>query len=254
MLLSRVNGWTGGILRFMLMDNTSTSGGGLTGLAITETTLVISVIADVEASTTVYSQASGTIDTITTLGTYAAPATNHCRFKEVDSTNHPGMYELQLLNSRFSVANAGYLIVTVKASGFKCSPQSFLIDLGSQVDIRQAGGAAINATGGIMDVDIAQIGGIAARMTKLGLELDGRITGTVSGTYTNTATSFECTDITTAAAFSLFQNRGFLVTSGTQAAEIGVILADQVGTSGRRFTCAALPGGALAGGDTIEIL
>lgn len=254
MLLSRVNGWSGGILRFILMDNTSTSGGGLTGLAITETTLVISVIADVEATTTVYSQASGTIDTISTLGTYAAPATNHCRFKEVDATNHPGMYELQLLNSRFSVSNSGYLIVTVRASGFKCSPQSFLIDLGSQVDIRLINGVSASSSAGILDVDVNQIGGVTGRTTKLALELDGRVTGTVSGTYTNTSTSFECTDITTAASFSLFQNRGFLVTSGTQTNEIGVILADQVGTSGRRFTCAALPGGALSAGDTIVIL
>jgi hypothetical protein len=174
MLLSRVNGWTSGVLRFMLMDNTSTSGGGLVGLARTETTLKIAVTADVEATATVYSQSAGTIDDITTLGTYAAPAASHCRFKEFDSTNHPGMYEIHLLNSRLAVSNAGYLIVTVQASGFKCSPQSFLIDLGSQVDIRQTGGSAINSTGGIMDVDIAQIGGIAARVTKLGLELDQR--------------------------------------------------------------------------------
>lgn len=254
MLLSRINGWTSGILRFMLMDNTSTSGGGLVGLARTETTLVIAVTADVESTATVYSQASGTIDDITTLGTYLAPAASHCRFKEFDSTNHPGMYEIQLLNTRLSVSNAGYVIVTVKASGFKCSPQSFLIDLGSQVDVRSILGAAASASGGIFDVDIAQIGGVSARMTKLALEMDGRITGTVSGTFSNTSTVFECVDITTAAAFSLFQNRGFLVTSGTQVNEIGVILADQVGTSGRRFTCAALPGGALTGGDTIEIL
>lgn len=254
MLLSRINGWTSGILRFMLMDNTSTSGGGLVGLARTETTLVIAATADVESAATVYSQAGGTIDDITTLGTYAAPATGHCRFKEFDSTNHPGMYEIQFLNTRFAVANAGYLIVTVKASGFKCSPQSFIIDLGSQVDIRALGGTAAPVNTGILDVNMAQIGTNAARTTKLGLELDGRVTGTVSGTFTNTSTVFECTDITTAAAFSLFQNRGFLVTSGTQANEIGVILADQVGTSGRRFTCAALPGGALTAGDTIEIL
>jgi hypothetical protein len=252
MLLSRVNGWTSGVLRFMLMDNTSTSGGGLVGLARTETTLKIAVTADVEATATVYSQSAGTIDDITTLGTYAAPAASHCRFKEFDSTNHPGMYEIHLLNSRLAVSNAGYLIVTVQASGFKCSPQSFLIDLGSQVDIRQTGGSAINSTGGIMDVDIAQIGGIAARVTKLGLELDQRATGTVSGTYSNTSTSFECTDITTAAGFSVYQNRAFQFTSGTQAGEISVVLADIVGTSGRRFTCPALPGGAPTAGDTIQ--
>jgi hypothetical protein len=163
------------------------------------------------------------------------------------------MYELQLLNTRFSVGNAGYIIVTVRASGFKCSPQSFLIDLGSQVDLRMIGGSAASASSGILDVDVNQIGGIASRVTKLGLELDQRITGTVSGTYTNTATSFECTDITSAAGFTVNQNRAFQVTSGTQTGEVGTILADQVGTSGRRFTCASLPGGALAAGDTILI-
>jgi hypothetical protein len=252
MLLSRVNGWSSGILRFMLMDNTSTSGGGLAGLARTEATLKIAVTADVEATATVYSQAGGTIDDITTLGTYLAPTTGHCRFKEFDATNHPGMYEIQLLNTRFSVGNSSYVIVTVQASGFKCSAQSFLIDLGSQVDLRLIGGSAASAASGVLNTNTSQIGGTASRVTKLGLELDQRVTGTISGTYSNTSTSFECTDITTAAAFPVFQNRAFQFTSGTQAGVIGVALADIVGTSGRRFSCPALPGGAPAAGDTLQ--
>jgi hypothetical protein len=89
------------ILRLKLMDGTSTSGAGLKGLTSGSSGLRISTIKSNEATPVAYVAVSGTIQDITTLGTYETPAALSCRFKEVDSLNHPGLYELQLADSRF---------------------------------------------------------------------------------------------------------------------------------------------------------
>jgi hypothetical protein len=207
----------------------------------------------VEATPTVYSAAAATIDTIATLGTYAAPAAGHCRFQQVDSTNHPGLYEAQFINARFAVAGASQFIATIQASGSKCSPQSFIIDMDAQTDTTAFGGTTGFFFGGIPQVNVAQIAGAASGATKLALEMAGRITGTVtSATFTPTATQFECGDITDATA-NVYINRGFLITSGILIKGIGTILGDIVGTSGHRFTVAALQA-PLSNGDTIVIM
>jgi hypothetical protein len=80
--------------------------------------LIISTIADNEASATTYTSAGSTIDTIATLGTFATPTATHCRFKEVDATNHKGIYEIQIDNARYAVSNSKSLTVSVSgASG-----------------------------------------------------------------------------------------------------------------------------------------
>jgi hypothetical protein len=84
------------------MDSTVTTGAGKTGLTNASTGLIISTIRLNEASATVYTVAGSNVETIATLGTYAAPSANKCRFKEVDATNHPGIYELQFADARFT--------------------------------------------------------------------------------------------------------------------------------------------------------
>jgi hypothetical protein len=115
MLLGRYNGTTGELTPIWLADSTSTTGGGKVGLTNTSTGLIIAVRAEGEATPTVYTSAGSTIETIATIGTYVAPTAGKCRFKEVDSTNEPGTYELQIADARFAVANAGWLKVTVQA-------------------------------------------------------------------------------------------------------------------------------------------
>jgi hypothetical protein len=116
MLLSVKHSATGVILRVKLLNSSVTTGAGLTGLTYTSSGLVISAIADNEATTVTYAQGSSNIEDITTLGTYAAPTTNKCRFKAVDGTNHPGVYEIQLANGRFSVSGARSLLVSVRGA------------------------------------------------------------------------------------------------------------------------------------------
>jgi hypothetical protein len=107
------NGQTSVVLRLKLLDSSSTTGAGLTGLSNASSGLIISTIADNESSATAYTVAGSTVETITTLGTYAAPTATKCRFKEVDSTNHKGVYELQFADARFAVSSAKSLLISV---------------------------------------------------------------------------------------------------------------------------------------------
>ena len=113
MLYDFVNGQTSVVLRLKLRNATSSSGAGLTGLTGASTGLSISTICDTEATATTYTAAASHIGTIASLGTFAAPAASSCRFAEVDATNHPGLYELQLADARFAVAGAKSLTITL---------------------------------------------------------------------------------------------------------------------------------------------
>jgi hypothetical protein len=113
MLQTFKNGQGSIVLRVKLLDSSATTGAGLTGLTSASSGLIIATIADNEATTTAYTVAGSTIETITTLGTYAAPTATKCRFKEVDATNHKGVYEIQIADARFAVSNAKSLLVSV---------------------------------------------------------------------------------------------------------------------------------------------
>lgn len=107
------NGQTSVILRVFLQDTSSTTGAGKTGLTSASAGLIISTIADNEATATTYTQAGSTIETITTLGTFAAPTATKCRFKEIDATNFPGAYEIQIADARWAVSSAKSLLVSI---------------------------------------------------------------------------------------------------------------------------------------------
>ena len=90
---SRARGTISNIIRVFIQDNTSTKGAGLAGLVYNSTNLQIGVIREIGTSMTIYTGAN--IETITTIGTYQAPsASTKCRFKAVDGTNAPGLYEI----------------------------------------------------------------------------------------------------------------------------------------------------------------
>ena len=116
MLLSVKHSATSLILRVKLFDSTQTNPTGLTGLTYSSSGLVISAIADTEATTVVYASGSSNTEDITTLGTYSAPTSGKCRFKEVDATNHPGVYEIHLANTRLSVSNARSLLISIRGA------------------------------------------------------------------------------------------------------------------------------------------
>lgn len=110
------NGQTSNVWRIKLLDASSAVGAGLAGLTSASTGLIISTIANNEATATAYTVAGSTIETITTLGTFAAPTATKCRFKEVDATNHKGVYEVQFADARFAVASAKSLLISVSGA------------------------------------------------------------------------------------------------------------------------------------------
>jgi hypothetical protein len=116
MLISYTNGQTSVILRVKIRNSSVSTGAGLTGLTNASTGLIISTIADNESSPTVYTVAASHVQTITTLGTYAAPSASNCRFGEVQATDHPGIYEIQIADARFAVSNAKSLLVSLSGA------------------------------------------------------------------------------------------------------------------------------------------
>lgn len=104
-------GSTSNIVRFALRH--AITGQGLTGLTSGSSGLIISTIADAEASATTYTVGSSNVESITTLATFAAPTSGKCRFKEVDATNFKGLYEFQFADARFAVSNARALRISV---------------------------------------------------------------------------------------------------------------------------------------------
>lgn len=116
MLISFRHGQTGVILRLKIIDKRSDEGGGLAELTNTSSGLVISTIADNEATPVTYTALDSKIEPITTLGQYQAPSAGKCRFREVNPNGHKGVYELHLADERFAVAGAKSLLVSISGA------------------------------------------------------------------------------------------------------------------------------------------
>jgi len=174
MLIDYVLGQTSIILRIKLRKDGSVSGSipgnGLTGLTNVSAGLTIGAIADNEATTTSYTSAGATIDTIATLGTFAAPTATHCRFRELDATNHKGVYEIQLDNARYNVSNAKSLTVSVSGpSGMaECDVTIPLRQFNQysatpDINVKNYAGTVVAApaTAGLPDVNLKNISNVA---------------------------------------------------------------------------------------------
>lgn len=141
---------TSTILRVKLLDSTATDGRGLTGLSFSASGLTISTIKSNEATATSYTVAGSTIETISTLGTYATPTTNKCRFREVDSTYHKGIYELQFNDSRFSATDC--LLVSI-AGATNLSQADFEVQCKNLAsDIKAIDGQLTNGNNAVLNL------------------------------------------------------------------------------------------------------
>jgi hypothetical protein len=164
MFLLRKNGAVSNTFRVKLYDSSSTNGAGLTGLTSASTGLIISSIADNEATATAYTVAGSTIETITTLGTFAAPTATKIRFKEVDATNHKGLYEVQIADARMAVSSAKGLVLSFSGAT-NLAQQDLTIQLEeAPADVTKWLGtaAATPTVAGVPEVDITYINGVAA--------------------------------------------------------------------------------------------
>jgi hypothetical protein len=184
------NGQTSYIFNINLLDSASNTGGGKTGLTNATSGLLISTIADNEAAATVYT-GNSTIQTIAAIGNYAAPSASNCRFIQVDSTNHPGLYQIQLADARYAVASAKVLYFCISgAAGLV--PRHFAIPLLSDdpyvAKPSNSNLLSIDASG---RTDLGAIVGDAAAAINLGktTKAIGRGTADVGATTTSVPTS-----------------------------------------------------------------
>jgi hypothetical protein len=94
----RKRGATSVMIRVFILDSSKTNGAGLTGLTSASTNLTIAYIRELDSASTTYTGAN--IQTITTIGTFQQPTdSSHIRFKAVDATAFPGLYEIHFHDS-----------------------------------------------------------------------------------------------------------------------------------------------------------
>lgn len=171
--LNYESGVTSVILRVNLTN--SSTGAPLTGLTSASAGLIVSTIADNESSATVYAQASSNTETITTLGTFATPTSGKCRFKEVDATNHPGVYEVQIADARWAVSNARSVIVSLSGATNLLATHAEIQLKPVPANMTQVNGSSASGSG-TPDVNVTKI---------IGKNYPG-YAGTVTGTPSTT--------------------------------------------------------------------
>ena len=209
---------TSNVVRFVV---TSTADGSrLTGLTFNTAGLIISVAADnqVAASFANYTQAAGNIEDITTLGLWATPTASKCRFKQVDATNQPGLYEFQFLDSVFATANAKKLVITISGAS---ADGSYEINLDP------------------VPVNVEEIGESATAASNLRKSADVMVPGTVDNTaFTPTSTEFESDDIVLSVTEAL-KDRRILWVSGTLIKQVCGIVDYELVSGRGHFTITA---------------
>jgi hypothetical protein len=121
-------------------------GTAYTGIAYNTASLLIAVRGNTEAAGSTYT--GGNLEDITTLGTYAAPTASKVRFKEVSSTNHPGLYEIHLESGDYSLASTTEIMVTV--SGVTdLKPESREWDLVDPPTVAEVAAGLLDLTDGV---------------------------------------------------------------------------------------------------------
>ena len=176
-------------MRVFLQDSTSTTGAGKTGLTSTSTGLIVSTIADNEATATTYTVAATNVETVTTLGTFAAPTAGKCRFREVDATNFPGVYEIHIADARYAVASSTQLLVSIQCTGVApvmSEVQLVAVDLLDTVrfGLTSIPNVAQGTTGAISTVDASGRVTVITNSDKTGYALSGTQTFNVTGNIT----------------------------------------------------------------------
>jgi hypothetical protein len=180
MKLKIKEGTTSKLVKLFIQDSSATDGSGLTGLLYNSASLTAYYIPEGDASATQITLATATVGTYTSGG-----------FKEVDSTNMPGVYELGLPDAVVDATSEGSVIVMLKGAA-NMAPVLLEIEL-DKVDYRSANWANFDAsTGQIITATV----------------------DTVTNTHTPTTTEFQADDITEATA-DHYNGRVVIFTSGS---------------------------------------
>jgi hypothetical protein len=156
MRFPRKRGATSVKARIFIPQNDSTTGAGKTGLAYGDTNLAIAYSRENDNGGTEVTGAGNILD-ITTIGTWQDPGAGKLRFKAVDATKMPGLYEIQFPDAAaFGTADTSQnLVVNVyekTTSALKIGPNMVLIPLSArnvldgESDIVAILGAALTGT------------------------------------------------------------------------------------------------------------
>lgn len=263
-------GATSNRVRFKLRHNVT--GQGLTGLSSASSGLIISTIADNEATATTYTVAGSTIESITTLGTFAAPTATKCRFKEVDATNHKGLYEFQFADARFAVTNARALTIDVTGAsnlldrewrivlaqfdpfdtvrlGLTALPNAAAEAAGGLYTRGTGAGQITQAANGQIDVSAMRLYGNTVAAQMLSYSAMGIYAGTITGASPTTTTLVD--SALGGKATDFYKNAVILFTSGAQTYQRAQVTGYNGGTNTLTFTALT---GAAAQGDTYVLL
>lgn len=190
MQANRIWRYSGGAIIHVLIQ-----GGGLpiTGLAFNSSGMQISLTRVGLATATAFTAAGGTIENITTLGTFAAPTAGKIRFKEYDATNCPGVYEVHIATGNIPTSLPGANVVDTIRLGFinptligagdciyaECSLEAIAPGTAAENNLRllvdgtgyaggtaklgvnvvQVAGSAVSANAGTVDANVTRWGG-----------------------------------------------------------------------------------------------
>lgn len=160
-----VRGQTSNIAFVFLADSTSTTGAGKTGMTNASAGLNISIIRELSSTMTAYT--GGNIGTITTIGTWVDPGAGKCNFKEVDSTNAPGLYQLHFVDLIFGASdNSRILAGMVTATGVVPGPLEIVM---SAVNIQSATGfvASVSSVTGAVGSVTGAVGSVTGSVNSV---------------------------------------------------------------------------------------
>lgn len=132
----------------MIYDSSSTTGAGLAGLVFNTSGIKA------------YYKRNGNLASVAiTLATLAAITTAWATggFKEVDATNMPGLYRLDIPDAALATGVRGVIIYLSGAANM--SPCVLEIDLNAEVNLTHILGTAVStpATAGILDVNVKKL-------------------------------------------------------------------------------------------------
>lgn len=219
----------------------------VTGLLYNTSGLIISTRCDTESSPVSYTVASSNVEDITTLGTYAAPSTSKCRFKEIGG-NHAYHYELQFLNSRFDVSNAKYVTIRISgAAGLPTEGVSYQIQLDAPINVGKMNNVQTPTPvyDGLEETWYIPAGLQAIKTNSTAAKnllysADSMIYGSVDNTnFTPTTTIFE-TQVVNEATADHFVDRRVIFTDGALIKQICAITAYELNAGFGRFTVTTL--------------
>ena len=188
MKLKIKEGTTSKLVRVFIQDSSATDGSGLTGLVYNSAGLTAYYIPEGDSTATAITLASATVGTYTSGG-----------FKEVDSTNMPGVYEIGLPDAVIDATSEGSTLVMLKG--------------------------ATNMAPVLMEIELDKVNYRSANWIKFDASTGQIVTGTVdtlTNAHTPTTTVFQADDITEATA-DHYNSRIVIFTSGAlvgQAASI----------------------------------